>query len=110
MNRETPAEIATIVSLVETAAISDECKHSIQWCLQHLAPLYHRFSETYDNRITEEIRRLESGILWKLMQEPKTSTAAKTLSQSISDQLKPLHERLGLKGLEPKAKKTKKAA
>lgn len=106
MRQETPAELATISALVSSAALADECKGSITWCLAKLAPLYAQFSQTYDSRFTGEIVRLETGIMQKLSQEPKNSVDAKTVSKAILENLKVLHERHGLPELEIKQRKT----
>lgn len=108
MKLETPAELATISALVSSAALADECKASIVWCLSKLTPLYTQFTQTYDSRFTGEIVRLETGILQKLTQEPKTSVDAATVTKAILENLRTLHERHGLPQLEVKQVKQTK--
>lgn len=109
MDAEAHAELAAIRDLVSTSTISPESKHSVAWCLDKLSPLYGQFYQTYDSRISQEIQRLEQGILGKLGKEPRASRDAKTVAKEVQSQLQTLHERFGLENVDPKPRRAARA-
>jgi hypothetical protein len=99
------AELQTVRDMVSGATLSEDARHTINWCLEQLAPLYEQFLQSYNQRYNDEIRRLIQGMVNNLAKE--------TLAESITGQFRAIHERLGLPALvfnppkkQPRKKKT----
>ena len=107
MDAESLIELDTIQNLVKTAALADNARHSVTWCLGNLPWLYRELVSTYDNRYGSEIRRTVQAVLLKLAEKSPDSPDAPKVAEVVLTQLHALHERLGLQGLEfkPPAKK-----
>lgn len=107
MDAEVFIELDAIQKLVKTAALGDNARHSVAWCLGNLPALYQELARTYDDRYGSEIRRTVQAVLLKLAEKSPDSPDAPKVTEAVLSQLHALHERLGLQGLEfkPPAKK-----
>src|SRR5437870_2860491 len=89
-------EVVEITNMVETAALPEDVRDTILWCLAKLPALYDQFCATYESRYAEEIVRLEQGSLGKLAESRQSSPLAET----VFDRFCHLHERFGLPSLD----------
>jgi hypothetical protein len=92
------ADFEMVRQAVTGTELSDEARHTVEWCLGQLPSLYRRFLESYDSRHVEEIRRLVQGLLRTLAAQPH----GPPLAEAIAGRLQALHERLGLRDLDLK--------
>jgi hypothetical protein len=104
------ADLQAVQELVNTATLPDEARHTANWCLDQLPELYDKFSQTYDARYPEAIRRLVRAMLGALTPRRKATTEARQLAEAVLDRLGALHERLGLPELDIKASRPRKVA
>jgi hypothetical protein len=104
MSEDFRDELAAIGTLVNSADLSAESKHTVAWCLKQLPALYGKFCQTNESRYGEEIVRLEQGILRNLAEKTTLSPDAQKVAEDIVDRLRVLHGRFGLQGLDPKPK------
>jgi hypothetical protein len=84
------AELDTVRSLVRAADLTDEARHTVDYCLDRLPVLYGDFCRTCDSRHGDEIRRLVGGLL---------ALADAPSAKSVTGELQALHERLGIPAL-----------
>ena len=91
------AEVAAVVGWVEATDLSADAKNSLMWCLNQLPALARDFGRTYESRYTDQVLRLEQGMLGKVAEEN-----AAGLAEALIERLRALHERLGLPGVDPK--------
>ena len=90
MDAETLIELDTIQNLVKTAALADNARHSVTWCLGNLPCLYRDLVSTYDNRYGSEIRRNVQAVLLKLAEKsPDSPDSAPSLPVSASPRSTP---------------------
>jgi hypothetical protein len=110
-----PAELATLRALINTANLAPDAKHTALWCVDQLPNLYADFGRTNESRFGDTIRRLGQGVL-KRMGEDDAGEDAGRVSDALVVQLGGLHERLGLaplhlqSGAAPPKSRRKKSA
>jgi hypothetical protein len=86
------AELLKVRDIVNGATLSESARHTAGWCLDRLPGLYREFLQSFDQRYSDEIRRLVQGLLKNVGKEP--------LARSIAEQFRSMHESLGLPNLE----------
>jgi hypothetical protein len=89
------AEVAGITDLVEAAALADDVRDSVVWCLRQFPALYDQFCQTYERRFSEETLRLEQVVLGKLAESCRSSA----LRGAFLNRLRLMNECFGLPGL-----------
>jgi hypothetical protein len=99
MSEALQAQLAGLGKKVRAAAIPDGCKHTTDWCIGKLPPLYAKFRETNESRYGEEITRLVQGMLKELTTSDRSYPEAQKLATNITNRLRLLHEKFGLPGL-----------
>jgi len=95
MESTSPAELATLRTLIQTANLAEDVKHSALWCVDQLPKLYADFGRTNESRFGDAIRRLGQGVL-KRMGEVGAGEDSDRVGNALVAQLGGLHERLGL--------------
>ena len=85
-------ELAAVRSVCDSAALPDDARHTVAWCLDSLPDLYCRFCQTNDIRYGDEIRRLVQGLL--------VAVEDTTVRTSVTDQLQAMQVRLGIPRLQ----------
>jgi hypothetical protein len=102
MNTIFADEFVKLANLVKTSTVPLESASTIDWCMKQLPTLYKQLVETYETRYSEKIMQLERGILGQLATEAKTHPDVEVLSSAVADAFRDLHERHGLRSLDPK--------
>ncbi len=92
------ADFEMVRQAVAETELSEETRHTVEWCLGQLPRLYRDFLQNYDTRHVEEIRRLVQGLVRALAEQPQGRPAA----EAIAGRLQALHERLGIRDLDIK--------
>lgn len=88
------AEVAGVTNRVEAAALADDARDTVLWCLGQLPALYDQCFQTYEKRFAEEILRLEQGVVGELAKSHRSSP----LAEAVLERLRLLHECFGLPG------------
>ena len=99
MNEVLQAQLAVLGDEIRSAAVPSGCKQTLAWCFAKLPALYGKFYQTNESRYGEEITRLVQAMLSELNKGDKVSAAARRLAANITEQLRLLHQQLGLAGL-----------
>ena len=94
MPQATPAELATLRSLVQTSHLAADVKHTALWGLDQLSQLYAEFVRTDDSRFADAILRLARGLLKRLAEEGAGEDAGR-VGEALVAQLGGLHQRHG---------------
>jgi hypothetical protein len=95
MESNSPAEITALRTLIETASLTPDAKHTALWCVDQLPRLYADFERTNERRFGDAIRHLSQGVL-KRMGEAGAGADAGRVGDALVAQLGGLHQRLGL--------------
>jgi hypothetical protein len=90
-----PPELATFRTLVQTADLVADAKHTVLWCLDQLPKLYADLFRTDESRFADAILRLARAVL-KRLGESGSGEDAGRVGDALVAQLGGLHERLGL--------------
>jgi hypothetical protein len=90
----TPAELATLRSLVQTSNLAADMKHTALWGLDQLSQLYADFVRTDECRFADAILRLARGLLKRLAEKGAGEDAGR-VSAALVAQLEGLHQRHG---------------
>jgi hypothetical protein len=88
-------ELVTLRTLVQSAGLVADAKHTALWCLDQLPKLYADFCGTHESRFAGAILRLARAILKRLAEEDSGEDAGR-VGDALVAQLGGLHERLGL--------------
>jgi hypothetical protein len=99
MARGLRAEFNVIGDEVRATAVSDNCKHSIDWCLKQLPALYAQYGETNESRFGDEIAALIKAVIKELQKENPSCPKARKLIDGLGERVGRLHERLGIPSL-----------
>jgi hypothetical protein len=99
MDEALQSQLALMTNEIQGAAIPDDCKQTVLWCLGQLPTLYSKFHKTNENRYGEEINRLIEAVLKELGQSKKPCLKAEQLAAGIPESFRLLHEQWGLPGL-----------
>ena len=94
MSPATPAELATLRSLVRTSNLAADVKHTALWGLDQLTQLYANFLRTDESRFADAILRLAQGLLKRLAGKGAGEDAGR-VSAALVAQLEGLHQRHG---------------
>ncbi len=94
MSPATPAELATLRSLVQTSDLAADVKHTALWSLDQLPTLYANFVRTDESRFADAILRLARGMLKRLADKGAGEDAGR-VSDALVAQLEGLHQRHG---------------
>ena len=94
MPSATPAELATLRSLVQSSNVAADVKHTALWGLDQLSQLYANFVRTDESRFAEAILRLARGLLKRLAEKGAGEDAGR-VSDALVAQLEGLHQRHG---------------
>jgi hypothetical protein len=94
MDSNSPAEITALRTLIQSASLSPDAKHTALWCVDQLPRLYADFERTNESRFGDTIRRLSQGVL-KRMGEAGSGADAGRVGDALVAQLGGLHQRLG---------------
>lgn len=92
------ADFELIRQDVSGTELSDEARHTVEWCLGRLPALYRDFLQSYDSRHVEEARRLVQGLVRTLAEQPH----GPPLAAVLVGRLQALHERLGIRDFDIK--------
>jgi hypothetical protein len=106
MDEALQSQLAVMTDEFRSAAIPDDCKQTVLWCLEQLPTLYTNFRKTNENRYGEEITRLVQAVVKELVQGKKSCPTAEQLAADIPERFRLLHEEWGLPGLALKAPRT----
>ena len=93
------AQLEALADEVQAAAIPNDGKQTVLWCLESLPALYAKFSQSNESRYGQEITRLVQGAFKELLQSEPISLEAEQLAAGIACRLRLLHEQLGLPDL-----------
>jgi hypothetical protein len=106
MEQDAPPELLAILAWAKSSGLPSPAQATITWCVGQLPGLARAFATTYESRHAAEVVRLERAML-QAAQE-----AGPGLADALLERLRPLHERLGLPPVDPKAlpRKRRKAA
>ncbi len=103
MDEALQMQLALLGEEVRAAAIPPgSCQHAAAWCLKELPGLYSKFRLTNESRYGEQIARLLQGLLNELAKIGRAFPGSNTLSASIVDRVRLVHEEFGLPRLELK--------
>ena len=94
MPQATPAELATLRSLVQSSNVAADVKHTALWGLDQLSQLYANFVRTDESRFAEAILRLARGLL-KRLAEKGAGEDARRVGDALVAHLDGLHQRHG---------------
>ena len=90
------AHLEALADEVRAAAIPNDGKQTVLWCLAPLPTLYAQFRQTSESRYGHEITRRVQAVFKELLQGKPVCPAAQQLAASIANRLRLLHEQLGL--------------
>jgi hypothetical protein len=90
----TPAELATLRSLVQTSDLAADVKHTALWGLDQLSQLYADFVRTDESRFADAMVRLARGLLKRLAEKGAGEDAGR-VGEALVAQLDGLHRRHG---------------
>ena len=93
MPSATPAELATLRSLVQSSNVAADVKHTALWGLGQLSTLYTDLVRTDESRFADAILRLARGLLQRLAEE--AGEDAGRVGDALVAQLGRLHQRHG---------------
>jgi hypothetical protein len=96
-------EIAKLRSLVTSATLDPEAKHSALWCLDQLPKLYAELRRTNESRYWDAIGKMGQAVLKRMGEEGAGDDAGK-VSDAVILRLDAMHRRLGIARLALKAK------
>lgn len=108
------ADFQVIHTALQGTTLPEAVEYNVTWSVQQLPPLYEGLCQTGESRFANEIQRLVQGMVNSL-KDAKDCPEAPGLATLITDQLRDMHERLGLGELElkkpaaPKKSKPRKA-
>ena len=88
-----PTELAELRSLVQTADLAADVKHTALWGLDQLSKLYADLVRTDESRFADAILRLARGLLQRLAEE--AGEDAGRVGDALVAQLDRLHQRHG---------------
>ena len=94
MPSATPAELATLRSLVQSSNVAADVKHTALWGLDQLSKLYADLVRTDESRFADAILRLARGLLQRLA-EKDAGVDAGRVGDALVAQLDRLHQRHG---------------
>ena len=89
-----PAELAKLHSLVQTANLAADVKHTALWGLGQLSTLYTDLVRTDESRFADAILRLARGLLRRLADKEVGEDAGR-VGDALVAQLDSLHQRHG---------------
>ena len=98
MDVDSSVELVALHRLVEEADIAESSRQAVGWCLKQLPRLYRELARTSESRYADEISRLARAMLKEL------AGAAPAVAEGVVTQLRALHARWGLPGLDLKRK------
>jgi hypothetical protein len=90
----TPAELATLRSLVRTSNLAADVKHTALWGLDQLTQLYANFLRTDESRFADAILPLARGLLKRLAEKGAGEDAGR-VGDALVAHLDGLHQRHG---------------
>ena len=83
------ADLAALVTFVQSADLPFDARRTVLWCLAHLPQALERLRQTYESRYGDEVIRLERALLSTLQ------ACAPQTADAVHDLLRALHERFG---------------
>ena len=89
-----PTELAELRSLVQTADLAADVKHTALWGLDQLSRLYADLVRTDESRFADAILRLARGLLHRLA-EKESGEDARRVGDALVAQREKLHQRHG---------------
>ena len=90
------AQLEALADEVQAAAIPNDGKQTVLWCLEPLPTLYVQFRQTCESRYGQEITRRVQAVFKELLQCKPVCPESQQLAASIANRLRLLHEQLGL--------------
>jgi len=93
-----PTELAELRSLVQTADLAADVKHTALWGLDQLSKLYVDFVRTNESRFADAILRLARGLVQRLAEEEAGKDAGR-VGDALVAQLDRLQQRHGFSPL-----------